>query len=39
MMKRRRISRGGSKRLFSSTAKRVHKKNLGPRPMRGGYRL
>lgn len=40
-MKRSRISHGGSKRLFTKTAKRVHKKNgIGTTmPMRGGIRL
>lgn len=38
-MKRRRISRGRSRRMFSQTGKRTHVKNVSPRPMRGGYRL
>lgn len=41
-MKRSRISSGKSKRLFSKTADRTHKKNVpSPRrmPMRGGIRL
>ena len=38
-MKRRRMSRKGSKRLFSKTANRTHKKNIMSGPMRGGYRL
>lgn len=39
-MKRHKLSRKGSRRLFSKTAMKVHKKNL-PRggPMRGGIRL
>lgn len=42
MSKRRhKVSSGGSKRLFTSTAKKVHRKNGlgGPTPMRGGIRL
>lgn len=39
MMKRRSMSRQGSKRLFSSTASRSHRKNSSPAPMRGGIRL
>lgn len=39
MRRRKRISRKRSKKLFSKTAKRVHKKNLGHRAMRGGIRL
>ena len=39
-MKRRSISRKGSKRLFKATAQKTHKKNVLPsRPMRGGYRI
>lgn len=41
-MKRHRISRGKSKRMFSKAADRTHKINLpAPRrmPMRGGIRL
>lgn len=38
-MRRRRMSRRGSKRLFRKTASRTHKKNLRRRPMRGGYRI
>lgn len=38
-MKRKKMSSGGSKRLFSKTSG-THKKNLnGVRPMRGGIRL
>jgi hypothetical protein len=36
--RRKRLSRGGSRRLFTSTAKRVHRKNGFGRPMRGGIR-
>ena len=38
-MKRRKLSRGGSRRLFTATASRTHYKNVKPRPMRGGIRL
>ena len=37
-MKRRKMSRRGSKRLFKATAQKVHKRNL-VRPERGGIRL
>lgn len=37
-MKRRKMSRKGSKRLFSATAMKVKRKNLAV-PMRGGYRI
>lgn len=37
---RRKISRKGSKRLFTATASRTHiKNNLQAAPMRGGIRL
>lgn len=40
MLKRGRMNKGRSKRLFSKTANRVHKKNLPQRGiMRGGMRL
>lgn len=41
MKSRRRMARGKSKRLFSRTAKSIHRKNLSyqANPMRGGYRL
>lgn len=39
-MKRRGMNRSGSRRLFSATASRTHKKNVPNRsPMRGGIRL
>lgn len=39
-MKRMRMSRRGSRKLFTATASRTHKKNvLGRNPMRGGIRL
>lgn len=39
MSKRKRLSAKKSKRLFSRTAKKVARKNLAGRPMRGGIRL
>lgn len=36
---RKRIPRRKSKRLFTKTARKVHKKNAYGRPMRGGIRL
>lgn len=36
---RKRISRRGSRRLFSKTAARSRKKNMRARPMRGGFRI
>jgi hypothetical protein len=40
MSKRGRVSRRGSKRLFTATASRTHVKNsLEAAPMRGGIRL
>lgn len=38
MMKRKSLSRRKSRRVFSKTARRVHKKNSFV-PMRGGIRL
>lgn len=37
-MKRRKMTRRGSKRLFKATATKVHKRNIA-RPERGGIRL
>lgn len=37
--KRRKMSRRGSKRLFSATAVKTNRKNLQATPMRGGFRL
>lgn len=40
MAKRHKMSRGGSRKLFSSTAQRVHRRNgMDAVPMRGGIRL
>lgn len=38
-MRRRRMSKGASKRLFRFTARKVHKKNLVKHTRRGGYCL
>jgi hypothetical protein len=37
--RRRRLTRRGSRRLFSKTASRTRKRNLRARPMRGGFRI
>lgn len=39
MAKRTKLSRGGSRRLFSATANRTHRMNVNMRPLRGGTRL
>lgn len=39
MSRRRRMTRRGSKRYFSATAAKTHKKNLRAVPMRGGFRI
>ena len=39
MQKRKRMSKGSSKRMFKRTANRGHKFNVDTRPMRGGIRL
>lgn len=36
---RKKIPMKKSRRIFSRTAKRTKKKNIAPRPMRGGIRL
>ncbi len=38
-MMRRKMSGRGSRRLFTATASKTHRKNVSPRPMRGGIRL
>jgi len=38
-MKRHKMNAGKSKRLFSATASRTHRKNLMGVPMRGGIRM
>jgi len=37
-MKRRRMSRSYSKKVFRKSANRTHRKNVAPPPMRGGIR-
>lgn len=39
MARRRKLTRRGSKRLFSATASRTRAKNLRATPMRGGFRI
>jgi len=39
MSKRNRMSAKGSKKLFTKTAQKTHKKNVQGNPMRGGIRL
>jgi hypothetical protein len=39
MRKRKKLSRSGSRSLFTATAKKVHRKNGFGRPMRGGIRI
>ena len=36
---RKRMGRKQSKKYFSKTADRTHRKNVRPRPQRGGIRL
>lgn len=38
-MKRRKMSRSGSRRYFSATASRMHPLNAHRIPMRGGFRI
>lgn len=38
-MRRKRLSRRTSKKMFKKSASRTHKRNLGHVPMRGGIRL
>lgn len=37
--KRKKLSRKGSRRLFTATADKTHRLNVLPRPQRGGIRL
>ena len=39
MKMRKKLSRKKSRKLFTNTAQKVHAKNAGGMPMRGGYRL
>jgi hypothetical protein len=38
-MRRRKMGMRKSKKLFTKTASRTHRKNVQSRPMRGGIRL
>lgn len=38
-MKRHKLSKRRSKKLFSKTARRVHRRNSMGRVMRGGFRI
>jgi len=38
-MRRQKMSRGRSRKVFSKTASRSHRKNFAGAPMRGGIRL
>jgi hypothetical protein len=38
-MRRKKMSRRGSKRYFTRAAVKTHKKNLRAVPMRGGFRI
>lgn len=38
-MKRKKVSMKVSKKMFTRTADRTHKKNFAPSPMRGGFSL
>lgn len=38
-MRRRRLTRSRSKRIFRKGANKIHRKNLRATVMRGGYRL
>lgn len=38
-MKRRKLTRKKSKKMFTKGVNKTHKKNIPRKPMRGGYRL
>lgn len=38
-MKRKKLTRSGSKKLFKATSATTHKVNVNNRPLRGGTRL
>lgn len=38
-MRRKKLTRRGSKRLFARTAMNIKKRNYQPTPMRGGFRI
>ena len=37
--RRRKMSKKGSKKYFTATGSKTHRKNVRPRPQRGGIRL
>lgn len=39
MKHRRRLKKKHSKRLFTKTARKIHKRNLHAHPIRGGFRV
>lgn len=39
MRNRKKMSRKGSRKMFSKSAKKAHKYNFTKKPMRGGHRL
>lgn len=39
MAKRKRLSKSGSRRLYTATASKTHFLNVRPRPQRGGFEL
>lgn len=38
-MKRRKMTKKGSKKLFTATAAKTNKMNVRVKPMRGGFRI
>lgn len=38
-MRRQKMGRSNSRRVFTKTASKSHRKNFGSNPMRGGIRL
>lgn len=38
-MKRRKLSKSASRKMFTRTAQYIHPKNVHNTPMRGGFRL
>ena len=39
MARRKKLSKRGSKKYFTATASKTHRRNVMPVPMRGGIRL
>lgn len=37
--KRKKLSKAKSRKIFKKGARRINKKNISPKPMRGGIRL